>query len=249
MDNDELKAGLQMCCKELRLSQRVADRAMVTDAGSHQEYLYEVLMAEVKCRRESRLSAKMETAGFPRRFELEDFDSSEVVLEPGLTVNDLAGLGFYGKKENIIMYGHSGTGKTMLSSILGIRLVRSGNSVRFFRTNTLIKQLFAKKEEGKLEQFLGPLRKVNAIILDEFGYVPPENEAGAMLLFDFISEIHDNASIILNTNLEFSKWDMVFHEKRVTEAFISRVTENSHILLFQGRNHQFKASPLEGSQG
>ena len=114
------------------------------------------------------------------------------------------------------MYGGTGTGKTMLSILIGIAACNQEIPVRFYRT---------------------------AGILDEFGYVPYDR-TGAQLLFDYLSEIHEQKSVILSTNLEFSQWVNVLYDQRMTTALIGRLTHHVDLILFPGVNNRLRESSI-----
>ena len=87
------------------------------------------------------------------------------------------------------------------------------------------------------------LNNLEILILDEFGYVPYDR-SGAQLLFDYISEIHEQKSIILNTNLEFSQWVNVLYDQRMTTALIGRLTHHVELILFPGMNNRLRESSI-----
>ncbi len=137
MPND-LHQQLVECCKQLRLSSKLADRALTETGDSNQEYLYNLLCSEIEYRRETRITKLLNTAGFPRRYEPEMFRASEIDFPEGITVESLLNLDFYHSGNNVIMYGGTGTGKTMLSILIGIAACKAGIPVRFYRTAGLI---------------------------------------------------------------------------------------------------------------
>lgn len=239
MKEQELQEALVQMCRSMRISSGLAQRAMEQEAPHFQEELLKLLSDENEIRKRASLNRKMDAAGFPARFSKEDFDGSEVSFPRKCTMNDLMGLGFYERRQNVIMFGRTGTGKTMLSIILGQMLVEAGVSVRFFRTPALISLLLKNSRTGKLEALLERLRKASVLILDEFGYVPYEIE-GVRLLFDFISDINWTKSIILNTNTEFSKWATILKDQELTAALLGRLTENASIILFPGQDRRHR---------
>ena len=134
-------------------------------------------------------------------YSIKTFDGfcfDEITLPSDLTPENLKSLDFIKQKKNIIMYGRTDTGKTMLSTALGVTACQRGIPVKFYRTAALINQLSEAKRAGTLSMLLKKLNKASLIILDEFGYVPYDR-TGAQLLFDFLSEIHEQKSVILNT--------------------------------------------------
>lgn len=231
------------CCKKLKLSRNLADMAQQTEGTSHQEYLYKLLTSELKNREDGRTAKLINTAGF---YSIKTFDSfrfDEVTLPSDLTQESLKNLNFIGEKKNIIMYGRTGTGKTMLSTALGVAACKKGISVKFYRTAALVNKLSEAKKAGTLSTLLKKLNKVSVIILDEFGYVPYDR-TGAQLLFDYLSEIHEQKSVILNTNLEFSRWVNVLYDEQMTAALVGRLMHHCYLILFPGENNRLRESSI-----
>ena len=143
------------------------------------------------------------------------------------------------------MYGGTGTGKTMLSICIGLIACKRDIPVRFFRTASLVNTLSAKMQTGKLDSFRDKLSKASLYILDEFGYVPYDRD-GINILFDFLSEISDDPTkvVILNTNLEFSRWVNVLYDQKMTAALIGRLTHHCHLILFPGENNRLEESSI-----
>ena len=237
------KDEIALCCKQLRLSSNLIEQAMIAEGATNQEYLYHVLENEVSCRRKSRISKLLNTAGFPKIYTFRQFNTDEVVFQSGCSVESLEALEFRAKGFNIIMYGGTGTGKTMLSICIGIRLCEENIPAVFFRTASLINQLSEYKASGTLSRFLKKLNKAEVIILDEFGYVPYDR-TGSQLLFDYLSEIDGRKQVILNTNLEFSRWANVLYDEQMTSALIGRLTHHCHLILFPGGNNRLRESSL-----
>jgi DNA replication protein DnaC len=131
----------------------------------------------------------------------------------------------------------------MLSTALGLAACQKGIPVRFYRTAALINQLSEAKKAGILGLLLKKLNKASVIILDEFGYVPYDR-TGAQLLFDYLSEIHEQKSVILNTNLEFSRWVNVLYDEQMTSALIGRLMHHCYLLLFPGENNRLRESSI-----
>lgn len=231
------------CCKKLKLSRNLANMAQTTDGESHQEYLYKLLSAELKNREQVRISKLVNGAGFNSIKTFDGFRFDEITLPSDLTPDILKSLDFIRQKKNIIMYGRTGTGKTMLSTALGVAACQKGIPVRFYRTASLVNQLSESKNAGTLGVLLKKLNKASAIILDEFGYVPYDR-IGAQLLFDFLSEIHEQKSVILNTNLEFSRWVNILYDEQMTAALVGRLMHHCYLLLFPGENNRLRESSI-----
>ena len=231
------------CCKKLKLSRNLADMAQTMEGESHQEYLYKLLSAELKNREQGRVAKLINNAGFYSIKTFEGFRFDEITLPSDLTPESLKSLNFVREKKNIIMYGRTGTGKTMLSIALGVTACQKGIPVKFYRTAALVNLLSEAKKAGALGMLLKKLNKASIIILDEWGYVPYDHTA-AQLLFDFLSEIHEQKSVILNTNLEFSRWVNVLYDEQMTAALVGRLMHHCYLLLFPGENNRLRESSI-----
>ncbi|MDD4861731.1 MAG: IS21-like element helper ATPase IstB [Smithellaceae bacterium] len=231
------------CCKRLKLSRNLADMAQTIMGESHQEYLYQLLSGELKNRELGRAAKLINSAGFYGMKTFDEFSFDEITLPADLTPEKLKSLAFIREKKNIIMYGRTGTGKTMLSTALGVAACRKGIPVKFYRTAALVNKLSEARKAGTLGALLRKLDKASLIILDEWGYVPYDR-TGAQLLFDYLSGIHESKSIILNTNLEFSRWVNVLYDEQMTAALVGRLMHHCYLLLFPGENNRLKESSI-----
>lgn len=230
------------CCKKLKLSTNLAERSAVEKGETHQEYLYQLLKAELEYRQKTRITKLINSAGFPRSYDFHHFRPDEVEFQD-TNLDSLKQLDFYKQHKNLIMYGCTGTGKTMLSICIGMEACRQGIPVKFFRTAGLINQFSESKERGQLSALKKKLAPVRILILDEFGFIPYDRN-GAQLLFDYLSEAEDEKVIILNTNLEFSRWVNVLYNEQMTAALIGRLTHHCHLLLFPGQNNRLRESSI-----
>ena len=239
----ELKESIALCCKQLRLSSNLAERAMTQEGETNQQYLYNLLANEVQYRRERRITTMLNTAGFPKLYTPYQFRTDEIDFPEGVSFKSLLEQDYYRAGKNIIMYGGTGTGKTMLSTLIGIAACNAGIPVAFYRTAGLINLFSESKSKGTLNALKKKLGKAEILILDEFGYVPYDR-TGSQLLFDYLSEIHEKKSVILNTNLEFSQWVNVLYDQRMTTALIGRLTHHVELILFPGVNNRLRESSI-----
>ena len=235
MDN-ELRDMIASCCKSLKLSSNLADRAMIQKGATNQEFLYNLLNEEIRCRRERRIAKLINTADFPRLYSRDQFRTDEIDFPEGITLDSLLDLEFQCSGKNLIMYGATGTGKTMLSILIGLAACRADIPVRFYRTAGLINRFSEGHKKGTLEKLKKKLNEAQILILDEFGYVPYDR-TGSQLLFDYLSEIHEQKS-------EFSQWVNVLYDKRMTTALIGRLTHHVELILFPGGNNRLRESSI-----
>ncbi|MDY3998523.1 MAG: ATP-binding protein, partial [Blautia sp.] len=231
----DIEKSIAECCKQLKLSANFAGQAYLQKGDTPQEYLLNLLTNEIEYRTAKRKSKLLNTAGFPRRYCVEEFRTDEIDFPEGISYQSLLNLDFYHAGKNIIMYGGTGTGKTMLSILIGMSACNQDVPVRFYRTAGLINLFSESRNSGKLTALKKKLNSAQILILDEFGYVPYDR-TGSQLLFDYLSEIHEQKSVILNTNLEFSQWVNVLYDQRMTTALIGRLTHHVELILFPGIN-------------
>jgi DNA replication protein DnaC len=238
-----LEYDIASCCKRLRLSKNIVEMSVKIQADSHQEYLLKLLQAEITHREKARRDKLLKKAGFYTIKTFESFRFDEVTLPSGVTPEYLKECEFIANKTNIVMYGNVGTGKTHLSIDLGVEACKKGLEVRFFRTSALVNKLAEQKKAGSLSAFLKTLNKADLLICDEWGYVPLDR-VGAQLLFEVISECYERKSVIINTNIEFSRWVNVFYDEQMTGAIIDRLLHHCHLLLFPGQSNRLRESAL-----
>lgn len=239
-----MKTEIAECCRRLRLSKNIALASDQIEAESHQEYLLKVLKQELHYREAARKSRLIKQAGF---YALKTFDGycfDEIRLPAELSVADLKEAVFVSQQKNLIFYGNVGTGKTHLATSIGIEACNRGKAVRFFRTAALVNQLSDMQKKGELNRFLKQLAKVDLLICDEWGYVPLDRD-GSKLLFQVISDCYEQRSVIITTNLEFSKWVNIFYDEQMTAAMIDRLVHHSYLLLFDGQSYRIKNSLMK----
>ncbi|MCT4573097.1 IS21-like element helper ATPase IstB, partial [Bacillus thuringiensis] len=171
----------------------------------------------------------------------ENYSFTEVELPKQLSVEDLKSTDFTTRKENLVLYGGVGTGKTHLATAIGVEACNQGKSVKFYRTAALVNELIEAKNAGKLYKMMNQIEKTEVLICDEWGYIPVSQE-GAQLLFQVIASCYEKQSIIITTNLEFSKWNSIFHDERLTTAIIDRLVHHSYLLTFSGESYRLKHS-------
>jgi DNA replication protein DnaC len=238
-----LTAEITACCKELKLSHNIVEMAETVRADSHQEYLLKLLRSELAHRESQRKEKFLKNAGFYSFKTLDGFRFDEVTLPAAVTPDYLRNCDFIKTKTNLVMYGNVGTGKTYLSIALGIEACKKGIETKFFRTAALVNRLSEAKKNGTLSVLMKKLSKAELLICDEWGYVPLDR-TGAQLLFEVISECYERNTLIINTNIEFSRWVNVFYDEQMTGAILDRVLHHCHLLLFPGQSNRMREAAL-----
>lgn len=182
---------------------------------------------------------RIKAAGFP---VLKTLDTFDFPAQPSLNqalVRELAGGEYLDRKENVLLVGNSGTGKTHLATALGLAACGMGRRVRFWSVGALVTTLLERREERSLGRMLKNLESQHLMILDELGYVP-FSKTGAELLFDVVSRAYERTSLIVTTNLPFEAWTEVLGSERLTGALLDRLTHRVHILEANGESYRLR---------
>lgn len=209
-----------------------------------EQYVRELLELELREREANRINRMVKTAGFQVIKTLDDFIwTQNIELPCGLTREYMEELRFLKPKENLIFLGSVGTGKTHLAAALALKACQEGKRVRFFTAASLANLLLERNNKGTLNSFLENLKRVDLIVIDEIGFVPLHKDA-AELLFQVISDCYERRSLIITSNLEFSQWNSVFGDDRLTAALIDRLIHHSHIVIFSGESYRLTQSML-----
>jgi DNA replication protein DnaC len=234
---DTIEAGM----RKLKLGGLARDWRSVPFENTEQ-YVAALLDLELKEREVNRINRMVRIAGFNVMKTLDDFVWSKVIELPnGLTREYMEELCFIPKKENLIFLGSVGTGKTHLATAIALKACEQGKQTRFFTAASLANILLEKNQKGTLNAYLGSLKNVELMVIDEIGFVPLHKDA-AELLFQVISDCYERKSLIITSNLEFSGWNTVFGENRLTAALIDRLIHHSHIVIFTGESYRLTQS-------
>ena len=236
-------AELSACCKRLRLGKSLVENAQHIEADTHLEFLLKLLQSEVNHREKVRIEKLIASAGFYSPKYFRDFQADEITLPTEVTLESLRNCEFLESHTNLVLYGNVGTGKTFLTTAIGMEACQRGIETKFYRTAALVNRLSEAKKAGQLSAFLKKLLKAELILLDEFGYVPLDR-TGAQLLFEVISQCYEKKSIVLNTNIEFSRWVNIFYDEQMTAAILDRLLHHCHLILFEGPSIRMQQSSL-----
>jgi DNA replication protein DnaC len=196
---------------------------------------------EVSKRRERRIQRRTKDAKFPLLKTLDGFDFSK---QPKLDQSDVLELfdgAFVEEARNVVLMGPVGTGKTHLAIALGIACCQQERRVRFTTAAELTNMLVEAKKEGRLGRKLEQLARFDLVVLDELGYVPFDKES-ANLLFSFITKVYERRSLVVTTNLPFSRWTEVFGDATAAAAVIDRIVHHSSVFKTEGGSYRLQAA-------
>ncbi|HEY5584236.1 MAG TPA: IS21-like element helper ATPase IstB [Ruminiclostridium sp.] len=211
---------------------------------SKEQYISDLLKIELRERETNRINRMVKAAAFTVIKTLDDFIwTPNIDIPQDITKESIENFSFVDKKENLILMGAVGTGKSHLGGAIALKACQSGKNVRFYTAAGLANLLYDKNQKGGLNQYLNSLKKVDLIVLDEVGFVPLHKDA-AELLFQVVSDCYERRSMIITSNLEFSHWNTIFGDNRLTAALIDRLIHHSYILVFSGESYRLTQSML-----
>jgi len=239
-------------CDRLKL-QVVADQYVdwaqqaVSNEDSYVDFLVRVLKAEHEARQARSRQVLVKMSGFPTIKTLEEYDYSFAAGAPKKTIQALADLAFVERKENVILLGPSGTGKTHLAIALGYLATQHNFKVRFMTAADLVLQLETAQRQGRYQEVMrrsvmGP----SLLIIDEIGYLPLTGDQ-ANLFFQVIAKRYESGSVILTSNLSFGEWELTFGgNAALTSAMLDRLLHHSHLIQIRGDSYRLKGKHKAG---
>lgn len=206
------------------------------------ELLLELMKTECEARQENQYRRRLKAAGFPYQKTLDEFDCSQLneSVSPAF-LRELASCQFVENRQNVIMIGNPGRGKTHLSIAIGLRACAMGYRVLFQNAATLSTELCEAKDHYHLGRLERNLAKADLLILDELSYLS-FNRHQSELLFKVISDRSEKSSTIVTTNLPFSRWTELFENTTMVAALIDRLTFRSHVLDMNGESYRLRAT-------
>ena len=216
-------------------------RSMTPDADFG-DLLLELMKAESASRQENQNRRRLKAAGFPYQKTLDEFDVKQLnsSVSP-VFLNELASCQFIRERQNIVMIGNPGRGKTHLAIALGLKACTQGFHVLFKNAASLSTELCEAKDHYRLGKLERTLEKTDLLILDELSYLS-FNRHQSELLFKVISDRSEKGSTIVTTNLPFSQWTDLFENTTMVAALIDRLTFRSHVLDMNGDSYRLKTT-------
>jgi len=232
--------------KELKLPTMLQEYASVAGACSSERadyptYLLRLCERELIDRERRAAERRIKAAQFP---VIKTLDSFDFTAQPSINeslVRELMSGQYIEKKENVLLVGNSGTGKTHVASALAFAACAQGRRVRFFTVGGLVTVLLEAREERQLERMLKDLQRQDLLVLDELGYVP-FSKPGAEWLFEVVSRAYERTRLIVTTNLPFENGPEVCGSEGLTGAMLDRLTHRVHLLEANGESYRLRQS-------
>ncbi|MGH7410684.1 MAG: IS21-like element helper ATPase IstB [Candidatus Methylomirabilis sp.] len=196
---------------------------------AYERYLLELTRREGEVRRDNRIARLLRESRLPLEKNLAAFDRKRLPHRVSQQLQVLLDGSFLDRHENVLAFGNPGSGKTHLLCALGQELIHQGRRVLFTPCSLLVQDLLIAKRDLKLARVLKRLAGHDAIIIDDIGYVQ-QNREEMEVLFALFADRYERSSVLLTSNLPFSKWDAIFKDPMTTAAAIDRLVHHSVIL-------------------
>lgn len=229
-----LTTQLDDCLKELRLPTvracypELVEQATQESLG-YERFLFELLDREREGRWQRRIERYLRDSRLPLEKSLEAFDMKRLPTKLRQQVKSLLEGSFVDRQENVLAFGKPGSGKTHLLCAICQELVRQGRPVRYTTCSLLVQELLAAKRDLLLPQAIKRLGRYEALLIDDIGYVQQDRDE-IEVLFTLLAERYERGSVLITSNLPFSRWEEIFKDPMTTAAAIDRLVHHSVIL-------------------
>ncbi len=208
--------------------QQIADSAR-RESFSYEQYLVELLKLECDARRQNRIARNLRASKLPTSKTLDNFDKKRLPSKVAAHLSVLTDGSFLKRCENVLAFGNPGSGKTHLLCAIGHQLIEQGRRVLFIDCCQLVQDLLIAKRDLEMSKLLKKLSRYDAVIIDDIGYVQQSRQE-MEVLFTFLADRYERSSLMITSNLPFSKWEQIFKDPMTAAAAIDRLVHHSVIL-------------------
>ncbi len=229
-----------------RSYEEVAGQAR-TESWSYEQYLLELLKLECEIRKQNRIARNLRSSKLPPSKTFDNFDKKRLPTKVTTHLNVLGNGSFLNRSENILAFGNPGSGKTHLLCAIGHALIEHGKRILFTSCSQLVQDLLIAKKELELTKKLRKLSNFDAVIIDDLGYVQQSREE-MEVLFTFMADRYEQGSLMITSNLPFSKWEQIFKDPMTTAAAIDRLVHHSVILELNIDSYRMEQAKKDKNQ-
>lgn len=208
------------------------------------EYLAGYLEAERSSREASKRATLLRRCALPAPKTFDGYDWSAVSWPEGMGRESLLALDFVERREDLVLMGDVGTGKTHMASALCALACERRLEARFFTASSLVMRLRRARDDGRLDREAALIGKARLLVIDELGFLPLDAD-GARLLFQVFADAYERQSVVITTNLEFSRWGSVFGDDQMAAAVIDRIVHHGRLVQFRGESYRVRHALMQ----
>lgn len=205
----------------------------------YEQFLLELVEQECQERRANRITRMLQISRLPLEKTFDNFQMKRLPTKLARQIRTLSDGTFLDRRENVLAFGKPGTGKTHILAALCQELIRRGRRVMFTTCARLVQDLLRAKKDLELSQAIKKLAYHEALVIDDIGYVQQSREE-MEVLFTLLAERYERGSVLITSNLPFSKWESIFKDPMTTAAAIDRLVHHSVILDFNLGSFRFE---------
>lgn len=239
----ELEEEVRQGFRTVMLSNHTAEKYIAESTASELRFLSGLFGEEIGWREHSKKERMLKRAKFPIPKSFENYDWTRIKLPPELNQEDIESCSFVENCQNLILYGGVGNGKTHMAIACGSAACNKGLRVLFTTIADLVVKMQGAAMEGTLEKVFKDIERCDLVILDELGYLPIDQE-GARLLYQVVNKCYEQRSLMVTTNLEFSRWGKILTDDQMAAAMIDRIIHYGHLVVFDGPTKRMETSPM-----
>lgn len=237
------KSRILELSKELKLGSHITS---VLEDGlkyeSNEQFVCDLLQGIWNKRQQEVMRKNILQAGFDKPHTLGNFEFNEDIYFPEKFPKEwFTECHFIREKQNVMLLGNSGTGKTHLATAIGRKACELGFRVMYRKTSLFIDELTTSYEKGTMKKYRTKMEKLDLLILDEWGYLPVSTNS-TKLLYDVLSDCYENRSIMLTTNLPLKEWNRIFSDERLINALLDRLIHHGLLIAHRGESYRRKHS-------
>jgi DNA replication protein DnaC len=208
--------------------EQIADQAR-KESFSYEQYLFELIKLESDVRRQNRIARNLRASKLPPSKTFDNFDKKRLPAKVATHLNVLIDGSFLKRCENVLAFGNPGSGKTHLLCAIGHELIEQGRRVLFIPCSQLVQDLLIAKRDLAMTKLLKKLSRYDTVIIDDIGYVQQSRQE-MEVLFTFLADRYERGSLMITSNLPFSKWEQIFKDPMTAAAAIDRLVHHSVVL-------------------
>jgi DNA replication protein DnaC len=242
----DVTAALVRCLKELHLATVKAQyeavvRQATAETWSYADFLLELVQRECQQRQHNRIERLVKASKLALEKSWSALDLKRLPAKVGQQLRGLVSGDFLDRRENVLVFGPPGSGKTHALNALALELVRTGRRLLFTKCSLLVQELLKAKRDLELKEMLRELSRWEGLVLDDLGYVQQSREE-MEVLFTLLAERYERGSVLVTSNLAFSQWEQIFKDPMTTAAAIDRLVHHSVIVELNVPSYRAEAA-------